>query len=300
MFRLLSCIALLACILSTTFPLIAFSNAQALTADDPTDILNQESKEGFVSLFDGKTLDGWIGKYKGIKAKDGMILVEKSCRGALVTEKEYGDFVFRFDFRLHPGTNNGLLIRGPKDKYPPRDGLELQILDNSAKKYAKLKEYQYHGSLYFVAPAKRGFQKKVGEWNTQEVSCIGSKLKVTLNDNVILDVDMSKFDPNNTISKQSVPALRNPQGHIGFLCHNDPIEFRNLRIKEIESKTPAKPKTPATPKASKASKTPKVSKDQNASKATSKASDKKEKPKRKKDEKEKGSGQVKQRCNPLI
>lgn len=250
MSRLLSCIVLLACVLSTTLPLVAFSTTQAITADDPTDILNQEAKDGFVSLFDGKTLDGWIGKFKNIKAKNGMILIEKGCRGGLLTEKEYGDFVLRFDFRLHPGTNNGLLIRTPKDKLPPRDGIELQILDNSAKKYAKIKDYQFHGSLYFVAPAKRGFQKKVGEWNTQEVSCIGSKLRVTLNDNVILDIDMNDFDPKDTVSKHPVPALRHSKGHIGFLCHHDPLELRNLRIKEVGQKTSDAPKASETPKAS--------------------------------------------------
>ena len=162
MLRLLSCFILLACTLTAALVVVDLSNNQAIAADDPTDILNKEAKEGFVPLFDGKTLDGWIGDYHGVKAKDGMIVIEKGCHGAMLTEKEYGDFVLRFDFRLHPGSNNGLIIRSPKDKTPPNDGMELQIIDNSAEMYANLKEYQYHGSLYFVAPAKRGFQKKVG------------------------------------------------------------------------------------------------------------------------------------------
>ena len=240
MLRLLSCFALLACALSAVLTAANLSTNLAVAADDPTEILNQEAKDGFVPLFDGKTLDGWIGDYKGVKAKDGMIVIEQGCRGAMLTEKKYGDFVLRFDFRLHPGSNNGLIIRSPKDKTPPNDGMELQIIDNSAEKYANLKEYQYHGSLYYVAPAKRGFQKKVGEWNSQEVSCIGSKLKVTLNGTVILDVDMNDFDPNNTIAHHPVPALRYPEGHIGFLSHNDPIEVRNVRIKEVKKDAPEK------------------------------------------------------------
>ncbi|MGD9127203.1 MAG: DUF1080 domain-containing protein [Planctomycetia bacterium] len=243
MLRLFSCFALLTCLLSGMLILPVLSSTLAIAAEDPTDILNQEAKEGFVSLFDGKTLDGWIGKYKGIKAKDGMIMVEEGCRGAILTEKSYGDFVLRFDFRLHPGTNNGLIIRCPKDKRPPKDGMEIQIIDNSAKRYAKLKDYQFHGSLYFVAPAKRGFLKKVGEWNTQEVSCIDNKLKITLNDHVILDIDMDEFDPEHTLGKHPVPALKYDKGHIGFLCHHDPIEIRNLRIKE-----PKKEEKPAEKK----------------------------------------------------
>lgn len=242
MFRLLSCFALLACALSVILPLADLSSNRVIAADDPTEILNQEAQDGFVPLFNGKNLDGWIGNYKGVKAKDGMIVIEKGCHGAMLTEKKYGDFVLRFDFRLHPGTNNGLIIRSPKDKTPPADGMELQIIDNSAEKYANLEDYQYHGSLYFVAPAKRGFLKKVGEWNSQEVSCIGSKLKITLNGHVILDVDMNDFDPNNTIAepKHNVPALRYSEGHIGFLSHNDPLEARNLRIKEVKKVAPKK------------------------------------------------------------
>lgn len=128
MLRLLSCFIIFACLLSVTSSLPALSKTLAVATEDPTDIINQEEKDGFVSLFDGKTLDGWIGKYKCIKAKDGMIFVEKGCRGAILTEKEYGDFVLRFDFRLHPGTNNGLMIRTPKDKLPPCNGMEIQIL----------------------------------------------------------------------------------------------------------------------------------------------------------------------------
>jgi hypothetical protein len=89
--------------------------------------------------------------------------------GNLYTEKEYSDFIFRFEFRLTPGANNGLGIRTPLQGDAAYVGYELQILDNDAPVYAHLKPYQYHGSVYGIIPAKRGYQKPVGEWNSQEV-----------------------------------------------------------------------------------------------------------------------------------
>ena len=80
--------------------------------------------------------------------------------------------------------------RHPKTS-PAYAGKEIQILDDTAKKYAKLQNYQYHGSLYGTAPAKRGHLKPVGEWNTQELLVDGNKVKVTLNGTVIVDFDMT-------------------------------------------------------------------------------------------------------------
>ena len=86
--------------------------------------------------------------------------------GNLYTEKEYADFIYRFEFQLTPGANNGLGIRAPLTGDAAYVGMELQILDNTAPIYANLHEYQYHGSVYGVIPAKKGFLKPVGEWNS--------------------------------------------------------------------------------------------------------------------------------------
>ncbi len=90
--------------------------------------------------------------------------------------------IFRFEFRLPPGGNNGVSIRGH----------EIQILDNYHPKYKRLKPCQYHGSIYCKVPAKRGATKKAGEWNTEEITCKGSHWKVKVNGKVIVDVDISK------------------------------------------------------------------------------------------------------------
>ena len=153
--------------------------------------------------------------------------------GNLYTEKEYSDFIFRFEFQLTPGANNGLGIRAPLEGDAAYVGMELQILDNEAPIYADLKPYQYHGSVYGVIPAKRGFLKPVGEWNYEEVVVKGKNVKVILNGTVIVDGNIEEASKNGTMDHNEHPGLLRDKGHIGFLGHGSVLWFRNIRIKEL-------------------------------------------------------------------
>ncbi|MCL1821477.1 MAG: DUF1080 domain-containing protein [Prolixibacteraceae bacterium] len=197
----------------------------------------EEQKEGFAPMFNGIDLDGWTGNKVDYFAQEGMIVCQPSGHGSgnLYTEKEYSDFIIRFEFQLTPGANNGLGIRSPLHGDAAYVGMELQILDNDADIYKNLEAYQYHGSVYGVIPAKRGFLKPVGEWNVQEVQAIGNRIKITLNGEVILDGDIAEASKNGTqtIDNQKHPGLLNKSGHIGFLGHGSSLKFRNLRIKTL-------------------------------------------------------------------
>lgn len=192
---------------------------------------------GFVDLFDGKSLSGWIGEGRNhFDVESGVLTCRKGCAGKLLAEREYQDFIFRFEFRLTPGANNGLAIRAPQNGDSAYAGIELQILDNPADVYKDLQRYQYHGSAYGIAPAKRGALKPVGEWNSQEVTLKGRELKVVLNGQVILDVNLDEAAPEGkTIDGKGHPGLSRERGHVGFLCHGDVVSFRNVRIKEFRS-----------------------------------------------------------------
>lgn len=192
--------------------------------------------EGFKSLFNGKNLDGWVGNKDSYKAIDGMIVVDPHGGGSggnLFTADEYSDFILRFEFQLTPGGNNGLGIHAPLGGDVAYQGKELQILDNTAEKYAKLQPYQYHGSVYGVIPAKRGYLKPVGEWNHQEVKVKGSKIKITLNGTIIVDGDFIEASKNGTMDKKEHPGLKKTKGHIGFLGHGDVVRFKNIVIKDL-------------------------------------------------------------------
>ena len=197
---------------------------------------SSSTQDQYHSLFNGKNLNGWVGNKQSYTVKNGMIAVDPrvgSSGGNLYTEREYSNFIFEFDFKLTPGANNGLGIHAPLDGDAAYVGKELQILDNTAEKYANLEQYQYHGSVYGVIPAKRGYLKPVGEWNKQRVEVRDSKIKITLNGTIIVDGDYIEASQNGTIDGKDHPGLQKRKGHIGFLGHGDVLYFKNIRILEL-------------------------------------------------------------------
>ncbi len=206
-----------------------------LPRSDKNKLTEEEKEEGFTLLFNGENLDGWVGNKVDYIVENGEIVIypQKGSHGNLFTEKEYGDFVFRFEFKLTPGANNGLGIRAPLEGDAAYVGTEIQILDNTADIYKNLKPYQYHGSAYGIIPAKRGYLKPVGEWNEEEVWLRGDSIRVTLNGTVILEGNLKEASKNGTMDHKEHPGLKRTKGHIGFLGHGSVVHFRNIRIKEL-------------------------------------------------------------------
>ena len=192
-------------------------------------------EEGFVPLFDGKSLQGWQSVEKvgeGYLVENGVLICPAEGGGNLFTEREYSDFVLRFEFRLQEGSNNGVGIRAPLVGDAAYQGLEIQVLDNHSPRYKdKLRPAQYHGSVYDLAPAKRGFLKPTGEWNQEEIRAVGRQITVTLNGTVIVDFDLDSVTDPQALEKH--PGVARSSGYIGFLGHGTKVEFRNIRIKEI-------------------------------------------------------------------
>lgn len=176
-----------------------------------------EKEVGFVPIFDGKSLEGWTGQVGNYEAKNGLLICKKKGSGNIMTKKQFGDFIYRFEFKLEPGGNNGVSVRGH----------EIQILDDYAPRYKNLKPCQYHGSIYCKVPAKRGHTKKAGEWNTEEITVKGSHWTVKVNGVVIVDADISKVKGLEAVAKRT-------SGPIGFRGHGAYLEFRNLRVKELK------------------------------------------------------------------
>jgi hypothetical protein len=197
-------------------------------------LTQDERQQGFVPLFDGKTLDGWQGSTKGYVPENGVLVCLAKGGGRIFTAREYGDFVFRFEFKLEPGGNSGVAIRSPLEGRPSQAGMEIQILDDTAPKYQeRLKPYQFHGSVYGMVPAERGHLKPVGEWNSEEILCQGPHIKVTLNGAVIVDADLSEID--KPMDGYEHPGRFRAKGYVGFIGHGTRVEFRNIRIKELSA-----------------------------------------------------------------
>lgn len=207
-----------------------------LERPEPFTLSPEEAKEGFKVLFDGTNMHAWTGNTVDYTLEEGTIsmIPSKSFGGNLYTKNEYGNFVFRFEFQLTPAANNGLGIRTPLEGDAAYVGMELQILDSEHPVYKDLAVYQYHGSVYGVIAAERGYLKPVGEWNYQEVVANGDNIKVTLNGHVILDGNIREAAKNGTVDKKEHPGLFNKKGHIAFLGHGSPVKFRNIRVKELK------------------------------------------------------------------
>jgi hypothetical protein len=230
-----------------------------------------EIDEGFVSLFNGKDLTGWIGAtgMYGVDPNEPGVLQcfpkrrVKGQSGNLLTEKQYGNFILRFEFVMPPNGNNGLGIRTPSpDVDAAYHGMcELQLLDDGGRAYYdaaakkdKLKPYQYTGSIYGIVPCLRdntdkqvwgkeknftlggSYVRKPGMWNFAEVKVIGSEIEFYLNGYLITKGDVSKYKGDgDTPDRRPHPGLHNKKGHLGWLGHGHNVKWRNIRIKELPS-----------------------------------------------------------------
>ena len=202
------------------------------TLENATAKSSLTTEPGFVSLFDGRSLDGWQGATESYAVEDGNLVWIEKGRGVLLTNSEYDNFALRFDVKLTSGANNGVVIRAPGGEIAAADYLEVQIIDDTASNYDRLNAAQRHGSLYGLAAASTGYLKPVGQWNTQEIVCDGRQLTVTLNGTNILDVDLDTLTDASSSGKPH-PGLKRTTGHVGLLAHDSRVEFRNLRIKRL-------------------------------------------------------------------
>ncbi len=179
------------------------------------------------SLFNGTDLTGWTGA--GYAVEDGAIVCTPEGKN-LVTEQTFANYILEFDFKLPPGGNNGIGIHYPGTGDGAYTGMEIQVLDNSDPKYSDLKEYQFHGSLYTLAPAKKSGLKPVGEWNHEKVTISNTGVVVELNGEIILRAnldDLSKRHPEHQ-------GVKRRSGHIALLGHGDKVAFRNIQITETK------------------------------------------------------------------
>jgi hypothetical protein len=193
-----------------------------------------EDDEGFVPLFNGKDLTGWT--MRGYKkaandqwtVRDG-VLAAKPGSGWLGTEKMYGDFVLRLEWRVPTNGNSGVYLRVPDietDTLPTWTGVEVQILDDDGPAYkGKIKDYQHSGSIYEFVPAGKRVYKGAGEWNRFEITCKGERISVVYNGEKVAEA---------YAAKDAKLAKRPRKGFIGLQYHETAVEFRNISIRVLD------------------------------------------------------------------
>jgi hypothetical protein len=168
---------------------------------------------------------------------EGVLQSGKKRGTWLVSEKEYADFILEFEIKLGEKGNSGVALRAPLRGDPAFDGMELQVADYRYN--TKAKDSELTGGIYrAIAPTKQVY--KPTEWNSCRIELRGEHLKVTLNGEVIQDVDLTKFDqPVKRHDNSDAPAVKDRprKGHIGFQHlsrDNVPVQIRRARIQELK------------------------------------------------------------------
>ena len=217
----------------TTFKLaLLLGCALALQATRHTKAAEDKPPEGFTSIFDGKSLDGWkpTGKPEVWTVENGMIVCKSGGGGWLLTEKEYGDFEFKCEYRWEKaGGNSGVALRTPMKGDPAYVGMEIQLIDDEGWP-GKLADYQHTGAIYDVQPPKEAMNKKIGEWNTVHIVCKGRMVKVVHNGKELVNANLDDYEKKY----EKHPGLKREKGSVGFQSYNIRVEFKNIYIKELK------------------------------------------------------------------
>ncbi|MGI6419083.1 MAG: 3-keto-disaccharide hydrolase [Thermoguttaceae bacterium] len=173
-----------------------------------------KAEEGFVSLFDGKTLSGWH-LMNGAKfvVEDGVIKHNEG-RGWLRSDKEYADFIVRLEFRfMKPKQDGGVFLRSVKEgKNWPDQKYEVQV--ENTRRMAMIFGAKHDLNVELVQKVL----KPVGEWNEYDIKIVGSRIEVRLNDELV-----STSDSATTLKR----------GYLGLQGEDGAHEYRNFRIKDL-------------------------------------------------------------------
>ncbi len=166
--------------------------------------------------------------------ENGTLIFDGDGRGRLMSKRTYRDFELQVEFRVGTGANNGIAIRAPIGFQSSRYGMEIQILDDQGHTQSDMR--RICGAIYGLHPARKSAVKPTGEWNTLLIRCVGRKVQVSLNTETIVDVDLNTIRDRDQFRER--PGFLREVGHIGFIQHNGRVEYRNLRIRELDTPRP--------------------------------------------------------------
>jgi hypothetical protein len=212
----------------------------ALAGDN--ELTEQEKKDGWILLFDGKTSEGWTAGANPLKPEnlaDGAINPFKSGAYVTFTKERYGDFVLSCDFKVSAKCNSGIFIRTGNAKDPVQTGIEIQVMDSAGKEKPGKHDC---GSIYDLVAPKKNPMKAAGEWNTMVITCDKNVIKVAMNGEEIAEMDLDQWTeagkgPDGAKNKFTKALKDFPrEGHLGFQDHGQPCWFKNIKLKPLAKK----------------------------------------------------------------
>jgi hypothetical protein len=176
------------------------------------------------SLFNGKDLAGWKSQgFDGWSVINGVIVGQAQRGGPvgwLMSEREFGDYEFEFEYKIAAGSNSGLFLRAwPEGNVSGGEFVEVQLLDDAAPEFSNVPPNCRTGAVFKYAAPQPVPNAPAGKWNIMLASARGNHVQLTINGVRVLDTD--------------IPALNRPTGRIGLQLYPTRIEFRNLRVREL-------------------------------------------------------------------
>ncbi|MBV8879297.1 MAG: DUF1080 domain-containing protein [Planctomycetaceae bacterium] len=208
--------------------------ALALLGAGDNELSDQEKKDGWILLFDGKTPDGWQ-NLKPANVEDGCLNPFKSGNYVTYAKDQYADFVLACDFKLSKGCNSGVFVRTGDAKDPVQSGIEIQVFDSKTDKPSK----HDCGAIYDLVPPSKNAVKPVGEWNHLEITCDKNKISVVLNGEAVSSIDLDQFTeagkcPDGSKNKFTKALKDFPrEGLLGFQDHGQPCWYKNVKLKKL-------------------------------------------------------------------
>ncbi len=236
-----------------TSSLIQFRNLWVRPLEPGEPLLSEtaprDDPDGWETLFNGRDLSGWItGANNKFEVQNGELTVSRDNPDGqehnldyLWTEEAYGDFILELDFKVIEGTNSGVFFRTSDILDPVWTGLEIQVANSYGQRYVS--KTGTAGALYDMKEPAKNAINPPGEWNTYRLMATGSRIRVELNGERVLDADLAHWkqpfmNPDGTPNKFPTAGTAFARaGHIGLQDHGQPVWYRNIRVKRLD--TPA-------------------------------------------------------------
>jgi type 1 glutamine amidotransferase len=210
-----------------------------LAADaDPLPAAATSTQFAWITLFNGKDLNGWTCKPGAWAAEDGVLA--RKGGGDIWTQQEFGDFILDLEFKVDRGTNSGVFFRTADINDCVQTGIEMQVLDSYGKAGADKHDC---GAIYDCLAPSRNAVKPSGEWNTLRLVCRGPRIEVVMNGLKIIDMNLDDWkeagqNPDGSANKFRTAYKDMPRaGYIGFQDHGSPVWYRNIRIRPLPARS---------------------------------------------------------------
>lgn len=195
---------------------------------------SQLGKDGWIDLFNGQDLTGWIAKPGSWTVEDGILT--RKGGGDIWSEQTFGDFTLDVEFKLDAGTNSGVFLRTANIEDCVQTGIEMQVLDSYGKPQPDKHDC---GAIYDCLAPSKNMVKPAGEWNHVSITCRGSRIQVEMNGQPIIDMDLDRWteagkNPDGSPNKYQTAYKDMPRrGRIGFQDHGKPVWYRNVRVRPL-------------------------------------------------------------------